>query len=509
LAEKAGQIEIPPVEVLIDGRTVHSEALALTVLAAGEAASESHPARSPRSPQRQSPGRNQASGAGPSWDDLVFIEAEVDKTEVFEGEAISLVLSLWVIDVSGVRIGTPFGFRPSFPTTEGFLAIPQNPEEVASRPRERNGWRYQVSRWVQALYPTAPGAYTIPSWKWQSVAQAWTDRGFQEKDYHLAADPLTVTVKPLPDRPPNFSGAVGQFKLEASLKRDEVIQGVPTELTLVIQGRGNPNAIGDVPLPKIEGVYMGDPAKESRTNPETMTVQKAFTYPLTPLEPGEVIVPPVEFCFFDPEAGIYQTLRQGPFKINVLPAVSDRVFDDQGLGLGGQKVRVLAEDIMPLVRNPGSLRRTGRSGIVPAAMTVVPVLAYAGLALTMARRRRFASDTGFARAHRAKKKALAQLERVARSDHAADALYHALIGYVADKCDVSQAGMTSADVQRLFGSKGVEAELTENFLRILRRCERSRYASATLTPDEVGALAQGGRAALDRLDALLKNGRQS
>ena len=79
-----------------------------------------------------------------------------------------------------------------------------------------------------------------------------------------------------------------------------------------------------------------------------------------------------------------------------------------------------------------------------------------------------------------------------------------LMGFVADKLDIPEAGLTAADVARHFAEHGLGADKADNLARILRSCERAQYGAARLSASEVEALVQGAALCMDELDSALK-----
>lgn len=503
VATRTGRVEVPRIPIRIDGQLLYTRPLHLTVVdtAVPRVVRPSYPmVEQVAGPGRETTGEQKADLTP---DKLVFITSEVDKEEVFQGEPVLLQLRLWRLLADGVRIGARRSADFRYPETEGFYVTSSEPRAMRD---EREGWPYEVMEYQQRLYPTATGALTIGAWHWEGTAQAQTRRGPRRWQYDLDTQPITITVKPLPQRPAGFSGAVGKFDFQARLSRSEVLQGVPIKLDLSITGQGNPNAIGEPELPRIEKAYVSDPAKKTEPLGDGGSVRKTITYSITPLEPGEMTVPAITFCFFDPGSKKYETLTNGPYAVQVLASAEPdrRVWVGRPVLNRDGSVDVLGEDIRGIVTDPGALRP--RSASVPAnvAVLMAPMLAYAGLALWVRRERRFERDVGFARDYHAKSRSRKRLKSVEQASDPSEELYRAVIGFIADKFNVSEAGMTSADVQELFSAEGVDNELDMTFTKILRACERARYGTAGLTQDELRALTHAALPAMDALERALK-----
>ncbi|MDX9973526.1 MAG: BatD family protein [FCB group bacterium] len=486
-ATETGRITIPPFGVKIDGQMVFSKPIELTVT---PAAMQVAPPRGDRRP----PERQEI-----NLEDAVFVTSEVDKAEVVEQEPMKLTLSLWQLDNEALDVD-PYRDIPP-PTTEGFYATPRMPQYVAESEETRDGRQYRVRRFQQILYPTQAGELTIGEWNWKGAVRFWGRSGTQYRDIILRAAPVKVRVLPLPQpRPADFRGAVGRYRVEGDVTESQVAQEMPTKLVVRIIGEGNPAAIGEPVLPEIPGTHVSDPERVDVpiSDPHGISVEKDFVYTVTPTRPGRLHIPEITYTFFDIGARQYSTQRVGPFDIEV-----------RASGETGRRVVVDAatpqdapsEEMAPLDLNPGTLATEPPWGLVAAVTGIVPPLAYGALALFMARRRRFQHDVRYARSYHARSRALRRLDAVGTISEPSDELFRALAGYVADKCAVTESGMTSADVARLLEANGVSDELRDGYLKILRACERVRYGGSELSGTEQDALAHAAHANVDALEA--------
>jgi len=485
LASQAQTINVPPIQVTVDGKVMFTKAFTIFV---------------------QEPPENEL-----TEEDYLFIEMDVDKREVYQGEQILLTQRRWHIIDSAVSSGPRRGALIVPPTTEGFYAITL--EETSSNDT-KNRLRYAVNAERKILYPTRTGTLSIGPWHWEGIALERTGRTIFQKRYHysLDADTIPITVKPLPDRPPGFSGSVGTFNARAALSRNDLLQGVPEKLTITVTGKGNPSAIGAPHFEAPDWAYVTEPETNVTLTPSPGSpipeVTKTFVYSITPLEAGDLTIPLIEFIWFDPEAEQYQTASMGPFKVTSQPSGEQNRPPtlSPDLATGDRTIRILAEDIRPVLARTGSIAVTHGSGSSTAALSAAPVLIYILFALYMMRRRRFENDTGFARAHRAKPNALKALDAVVHSPEPEDELYRVVLSFVGHTLNINETGMTSNDIQEQLIEANFGPSLVDNAVKILRACERARYASQGLTENEIHALVHGARAFVNELDQLSRKG---
>ena len=261
---------------------------------------------------------------------------------------------------------------------------------------------------------------------------------------------------------------------------------------------------------KIAGAHLTDAETEVKPagNLGPLGKTKTFTYTITPLEAGPLQVPQIEFCYFDPTAKIYKTEKSGPFNLQVLRSAetTTRTLLSSSIPAAekGGHVDVVGDDILPLIAEPGRLRpRHIPKPIVPAA-AAAPAVGYVGLALFLRRKRRLEQDPRYARDYFARSKTEKRLGQVLDSPEPTEELYRAVSEFIADKLNLAASGITSSDAREALQARGISAELIETFSKVLRACERARYASVQLSRDEAIALVQAASAGIGQLERELK-----
>ena len=494
VALSPGEYTIPEIDVIVDGQVYSTPPFEITAVRPSPASQ----------PQRNS---NEL-----TVDDAVLLRMSTDKTEVYQGEPVLLSMQLWRIDYPNVTAGSHRGANIQDPSTEGFYSVELEPVTYSAT---EGPWNYIVTEQRHLLYPTGTGDLTIGSWHWEGVVRYPSKRGIsllfrEEAAISRDAEPIVVTVKPLPNRPPDFSGAVGQFDVRASISNNVVQQGVPTALVVSVTGSGNPDAIGDPRLPAMPWAHVGDPERDTDSHISSadaqLVVTKSFKYPITPLEKGQFEVGPVTFTYFDPEREEYVTQEAGPFTLNVMESdeTEPNVVVSRDIERDDDEVDIITEDIQPIEADPGDLRSESPAPALVGALLLAPVLLYLAALFYALQRRRAQSDSAGIRSRRAIDRAMKRLASVETATDPLDELYRAMTAFVADRFDIPEAGLTSGDVEVQLAGRGFEQDARERLVNILRRCERVRYASHTLTPEELRALIKGGEAAVTRVDEVAK-----
>lgn len=509
-ATRLGTVEVPVFRALVDGQQQQSAAFTITVV-------PGRPADAIRNRIKCSTGEEQVTDSRElRVEDIAKLKAEVSKQEVYSGEAVVLLLSLYEINHRSVELGRARGNEQ--PSTEGFYAIPQNPEQLTSNYLEtkRDGkWDYHVTQWRQVLYPTQPGQATIGSWRYEALAHVYTEgRRWQQQNIVIASDPVTVKVRKLPPAPAGFSGAVGRFRLSGKLESPVIQQGVPGKLNVTIVGTGNPNGIGEPRLPAMKDVriVLSDTQVELQPTPvmEAPEFKKLFVYSVTPAVAGKITIPAFPFVYFDPTAEEYLSEEVGPFTLNV-PQADET--DGGGMvdltGAAPAAAATLDLALQPIITTPGELARSPRAGLATSAAFALPPLAFAAFAVYVQRQRRLLENPALVIAKAARQRMDLNISEAKQSSEPASALFQAVLGYVRDKLTIQTSGMTSIDACKTLASHNVSPETVELFSRILQACERASYSGAELTSQEFDALAAGAEEAANSLETDISRGKRS
>ena len=487
-ALREGEFTIPAITVAVEGKTYTTQPLTLSVTPRGQRSR----------PQADASGRTRI-----TYDDVVFIEARINKAEVYQGEAVITAAEFWILDAPGsVRV---MNGSVSPPNATNFYT--GKIVKTGSRKASRGSLNYKVEVYELHLYPQGVGESQIAPWGWEGKILA----NMELLSLSPRSEPMTVRVKPLPSRPANFSGAVGDFDVQSYLTNADVMQGQPVAYRVRVRGKGIPDFIGAPDFPELDWAAVAEPALTlvlpDKTN--DWTLDKVFSYEITPVVAGKHEIPPVAFVYFDPERGNYVTKKLESRAINIKPsgeAPGLVVFGGQSRSREG--VTILADDIQPIIAESGPLRAQRSRTAAHGAGLALPPAAFSLFLLYMRRRKRFEDDPRYARKYFARSKSRERLAAMDAAEDPVETMHRAALGFVADHFDVNEAGLTSDDVKLLLETNGAETDTRDNLVKVLRACERRRYGGAALSADELGALRQGAERAMDALDAPAKGGQR-
>ena len=439
-----------------------------------------------------------ASGQTQRAGDDLMLRMTVSKTRAVVGEPVIVTLKLYV------QSSAISGFEDvRFPTFDGFwsqeIDAPQNIQFV----RENyNGQVYNAAllrRYM--LLPQQTGTLTVDPAELVCLLQVRAESAgprsifddffssYQTIRKRVASDPVTVSVSALPaGAPASFTGGVGSFRLAAGFDRDSVAAHEATALKVVISGTGNINLV-DVPgvrLPSDFEAYDVRKTDDITTGASGSTGTLTFEYPFIPRAPGVFDIDPVEFTYYDIEAGRYRTLSSGPLRLKV----GEGTRTDAAVipsGVSKRSVESLGEDIRFISTVP-RLKKAGRMMVSSPAMLIVPiviVLATVAVWILLSRSIARRSDVAGTRNRKALKVARARLKNASaflrQGLYSAfyEELHKALHGYISDKLMLPVADLTRERIGEELRARGKDEAVIEELNGILDACEYARYAPSS------------------------------
>ncbi len=291
-----------------------------------------------------------------SPNDAFFIQLEVDKTDVYEGEQVT---ATWYLLTRGQMESLD---RVKFPALKGFWkeTIEENPQ-IQFTQEIINGIPYRKALLAShALFPIKAGKALIDEFTVKSrIRMPSSQFGFgfgRAYEYTRSSKRLTINVKPLPTegQPPHFTGAVGQFNVSARIEGTQFPVNQPFSLKIRFEGQGNAKAID---LPAIEwppGVEVYDTKNDSRFFKDG-TSFKEFEVLLIPRKEGPLEIPAVHFAFFNPKTAKYEEKETSPLKLTITPSAngpSDKMSSNDYLGDQAKKSTVATQTLPALLESP-------------------------------------------------------------------------------------------------------------------------------------------------------------
>jgi tetratricopeptide (TPR) repeat protein len=417
------------------------------------------------------------------------------RSEVYLHERVPVMLTL--------RVGQVRVADLQYPQINGDGFSIEKLAEPSQRQEQVAGGAVQVVEFATTLTPLRAGTLSVgPAAMRLNVLQRERrqDRFFgffseTRRATELRAEPLTLTVLPLPDagRPASFSGAVGQFQWEVRAAPLDPRAGDPVTVTSTIRGQGNLDTLTPPSIPE------GDTLRVYPVQPATGDAPaggRVFEQVVIPGGAGEVTLPPLALSYFDPSARAYRTVTPAAIVLRVQPGVVARVETPTPAPspATGAAESPLGQDIVFLKDSPGSLQPVGTRLYRSVALwtfPLAPLAAWIG-AVYWDRRRQEQADPRRARASRAGRDARAGIaaarQRLSAHDIPAcnDLITRTVSDYLRAKLDLPAGGVSGEAVAARLAGRPRARELADEVREFLAACERARYtpASASVADSE-------------------------
>jgi len=317
----------------IPGLTPNSSPLVLRVAPAGS------PALPGKSSGSGAPGMgSSANGIRMVADGAAFVRLILPKRDIYVGESVPLDIEV------GLRDG--FARLNTLPTLVGgdftLNNLSHQPEQA---PRVIDGKSYMVLTWHSVVAAVKPGKFSLSvespvtvrirtrPQRDSMIDDMLGDPFMQNffgatvtKDITATSTPSELTVLELPveGRPPNFSGAVGSFKIAGDISSGAAAAGDPLTLRMHVAGSGNFDRVDSTMFEHLDQ-WKTYPPKSSFKASDALGLkgEKIFEQPLIASKPGTHTLPGLAFSYFDPGAHRYETVHSAPLKVTISPSLAD------------------------------------------------------------------------------------------------------------------------------------------------------------------------------------------
>lgn len=486
MAGDAGTYTIPAASIEANGEKIFSNAVTIKVLPPDQSASGSK-----GSQKSGAQAGNQAASGRITSNDL-FITATASKTTVHEQEAILLTYKVYTL----VNLRQLFGKMPDlkgFHTQE--IELPQQKTFSLEHYKGRN---YNTAVWSQyVLFPQQTGKLEIPSITFEGVVAIQTvsddpfdaffnGGGYQEVKKKIVTPKLTINVQPLPAKPANFSGGVGEFTLASSINAKDVKTNDAVTIKLTISGSGNMKLIStpEVKFPEDFEVYDPKVTNNFEASRAGLSGTQTIEYLAIPRHAGNFTIPPVEFTYFDLKSNSYKTLKTEAYNINVAKGQgnADQVIADF---TNKENVKVLGQDIRFIKLGDTKLMPKGDVffGTVGYYLWyIIPFVLFVGLVVFFRKQAAENANVAKVKTKKANKVATKRMKLAGkllaenRKNEFYDEVLKALWGYISDKLSIPVSQLSKDNIEAELAKYGVADDVIKDFINALNECEFARYA---------------------------------
>ena len=351
-ADEQGNFPIPPAKVKVEGKVYKSNSLNIEVIDGKSAGAK-------QKSSQQSRAHEQKTQSAPG--DKLFVRVLVNERNVYRDEPIVATLKLYaqlrVSDLRNVKIPDFRGFyKQEIPT----------PDLRQLEKENVGGEIYQTGVLKKyLLFPQQTGKITIEPFKLDFIVQKRIESGgsrsifddffgsYQNVKMPVKSEPVNVSVRPLPtNKPKDFKGGVGSFRIEASLDKNSVKTNEGVNLKVKISGKGNLK-IFEAPQvnfpPELE-TYDPKVTNNIDVSESGASGFKEYEYLIVPRTQGEYRIPPVKFSYFDLPSKSYKTIKTVPVKLQVERGEGDTTagftssFSQKDINMIGSDIRYIKTD---------------------------------------------------------------------------------------------------------------------------------------------------------------------
>ena len=496
IPKATGTFQLPAATALLSGDRISSTQASIQVVSDGASSSRSSGKNGGKS---SGGGQTSSTGSGEISSNDLFMRLSLSRTEVVIGEPITATLKIY-------QRANVVGFENAkFPTFNGFWSqetyVPNN-IEFKRESLDDKIYNTAVLR-TYVLIPQQSGAITIDPAELvclvnirtaPSTSNSLFDSFFQD-EYRTIRKRVTtpavkVKVNPLPaGQPASFGGGVGNFGISARLTTDNLKTHDAASLVITVSGRGNVALLEEpkVNFPPDFEVYDTKTTENTDKSNGGTSGSKSFEYPFIPRSHGDFTIDPVEYSYYDVNAGKYVTLRTEPLHVKVAKGKGgdSTPVTTVNSGVERKDVKSLADDIRFIFTGKPGLSGSGSFFVGSVFFWILLALMILGATSVYLAFRKVAAmraDVAGTKNRRATKMAQKRLklagEYLDKNLYTAfyEELHKALIGFVSDKLNMDMSEISKDNIASALTEGGVSEEQTKAFTDLLDACEFARYS---------------------------------
>lgn len=412
----------------------------------------------------------------------MYLRATVNKTNVYEQEAIEYTVKLYSSYGDIKFLGAA-----AAPKFDGFVIEESSDVSKSLSVENVNGKNYLtaiIARYI--IFPQKSGQLTIKGNTYTVSTDArkyYHDPYFQTMtvkypiQLNVTPNDVNINVRALPTPvPSNFIGGVGHFSLSSSLPSKSLSTNSAASIIFNIEGTGN---IKYITLPEISQyfpksieVYSPESNVDAKVGSSNVSGKATFDYSIMPREIGDFTIPSIELSYFDPQTGEYKTLKTQPYHINV------KLGETSGKS---QRVLTFNPNLMPIGKLGRNIGTPYVTSIWYWLFYVVPILIFIFALGAYRKYLRDHEDLSLLRSKQANKMALKRLAKAYQcyKNHQEEQFYDemlsALWGYLADKLKMPTSELNRGNVAEEFKKHNVRESTFMPIINLIDECEYAKY----------------------------------
>jgi hypothetical protein len=522
-AKSPGSASIGAASVFYDNKEYFTKPITLNIT---RSSTQQKPTQTPQQSRQQQGGAPQVITKDLSQN--IFLRAVVDKSKVYQGEQVNVTFKLYI---SGVGVSNYTVSKT--PSLKGFWSEEFNlGQQVTLGTETVNGKMYKVGTIRKlALFPTQSGTLEIDPMDLDLILQVQNKKKrsgdifdqffgddpffnpYTNMQYTVKSPAVKVNVAPLPvtNIPSSYKGSVGKFDLESSISTSKPKTNEPVTLKLKISGEGNIKLIEtpEVSLPSDIEKY--EPKINDNLNKsQVISGSRTIEYLFIPRYPGEKVIPPIEFTYFDLGKKNFVTLKTPEYKLNVEQG-------NQTFASGNANrddIKLLGQDISFIRLSKSAVSKKSDYFYTTPYYYLLYLVVLGIMFAALGYRKKVDKDLSDLAGFRMRRANKISVKRLSKAKKFMDAskyddyykeLSLAVWGYLTDKLKIQQAELSIEKVISVLNNQQVSEEILSSTKRCLDLCEFARFSPNSETSVEAFKFYQEVKNTIILLENSLKN----
>ena len=493
-ADLEGTYTVGAASCSADGKKLTSKPFTIKVEKLSAAQQKQRQQQQQQQRQAFDPWSQQPAQAADIDEKTLFARASINKSNPYQGEQVIITYKIYTqVPISQFTID-------KLPGNKGFWAEDLSEGRKVKQYEETiDGRRYQVAEIRRgALFAQESGKLTVEPLDLNVLAMVQSQRRRTGSIWDLFDDPffnahqaverplstnrLSVNVRPLPNVPADFSGAVGRFDVKGGLNLDRVKANEAVSYRITVSGSGNLMLI-DAPKPEFPSAFeVYDPQINDNIKKGENGISGSRTYEwvLIPRTKGKYTIPAYNFTYFDPQSGQYVTRRVEAQTIDVEKGDAHST----AVAVGKDDVRLLNSDINYIhpTDRLHKVRHEEHAGWGFWAVAAAIVLLTAAILVGGRRRQAAEQDVAGMRRKRAIRMARKRLKRAEahlrddKTESFYEEIYRAIWGCLADKYSIELSRLGRDTVSACLADKQVPESQQQSIMQVLQDVDMARFA---------------------------------
>jgi hypothetical protein len=478
-ANTEGRIQLPPVNVTIDGNNYRTNTVQVNILR-------------------------------PGTTDQLDLEVTLSEKQCYVGQPVIMTINFYIMaNIGDFRFNIPAFNGNDFYIEEPDISNPQAREydlgngttvRVTQTRTTHKGKESILLSFSKVLIPKQSGEIEMPPASVSadvavgriSSRDSFFDGFFgsqnQYKRFMVSSQPLRLSVLPLPDenKPSGFYGLVGRYTISASATPTEVSVGDPITLTIKI---GGSRYLKPIQWPTLENIsQLTDNFKipTEQASPIIENGYKIFTQTIRANNDKVTVIPSIPLAYFDAEKGEYSVAKTEPIELEVSPSKILTGADLEGRDFTpvNKEVEAIKKGLSANYEGPDALENQNFSpvaALIQPGYIVIWGTPFTVLILSVAAK--FLTDKTpekIARKRRrgAAGKAIGRLKKITSMGEQHEELASIIKQYIGERFDKSAGALTSNDCFEIIAEATKDTQSAERYKEIIADCEAARYTSA-------------------------------